>query len=84
MSFLIKEDLYGRSPEIKPNLSKNINKSLMFSSVLSTFTLLFSMTGPIACFKQTVLTYIRAIDYPYAPDELRTRSTLKYLQSSVF
>ena len=41
------------------------------------------MTGPIVCLKQTVLTYIRAIVYPYAPDELRTRSTLKKLARTV-
>ena len=35
------------------------------------------MTGAIACLKQTVLTYIRAMACTHAPDELRTRITLK-------
>lgn len=37
------------------------------------------MTGSIACLKQTVLTYIRAMAFIHAPDELRTRNTFKHL-----
>jgi len=36
------------------------------------------MTGPIACLKQTVLTYIRAMACYHAPDALRTRNTFKH------